>query len=177
MSEPNPHPLRVFLVRHANAGWALPGMRDFDRSLDPAGREEAAQLAAAMAINGYRPDRIFCSPARRCVETLEVLTSRLGPLPGVEQHEALYLESHHTYLDLIGSDHGAGTGAIMIIGHNPMLEDTALALLAADPAAPDGALGMGFPTAGLLVIDCGPSVRPGAPDSAAFVALMTPVDA
>lgn len=176
MTQPPPPTRRVFLVRHANAGWALPGTRDFDRGLDAAGRDEAAQLAATMAINGFRPDRIYCSPARRCVETLEVLSSRLGPFPAVEQREALYLESHQAYLDLITDDH-TDAGSIMIIGHNPMLEDTALVLLSGDPATSEEALGMGFPTAGLMIADCASGADPGEPGNATFIALMSPVDA
>lgn len=151
-------------------------MRDFDRGLDTAGRDEAARLAATMAINGFRPNRIYCSPARRCVETLGVLTSKLGPFPVVEQREALYLESHQAYLDLIADDQ-ADAGSIMIIGHNPMLEDTALTLLSGDPASSEEALGMGFPTAGLMIADCTTGADPGEPGNATFIALMSPVDA
>jgi phosphohistidine phosphatase SixA len=59
------------------------------------------------------------------------------------------------YLDLIASAGNDTVRSLMIIGHNPMLEDTAQALLQDDPASFETALGSGFPTAGLLIVDCG----------------------
>jgi phosphohistidine phosphatase len=169
--------LRVFLVRHAHAAWAMPGMRDFDRPLDQRGRDEAERLAATMAVNGYTPDIVFCSGARRCGETLDILVHRLGMTPRIERSDALYSESHSAYLDLIASSHGKDIRAIMIIGHNPMLEDTTQALLQHDPSTVEEALGAGFPTAGLLVADCAYGEDPTKPGNTSFVALLSPIDA
>lgn len=169
--------LRVFLVRHAHAGWALPGVRDFDRPLDDRGREEAERLAASVVVNGFEPDLVICSNARRCTETLDIMLSRMARKPSITYTDRLYSDTHETYVDLIGSDAHGDLGAIMLVGHNPMLEDTAHALMQDDPASLDLALGSGFPTAGLMIIDCqapGPlAVRGGA----RFVGLLLPVDA
>lgn len=175
---PAPHPpLRVFLVRHAHAAWALPGVRDFDRPLDDRGREEAARLAATMSVNGFEPDRVYCSNARRCAETFSILQTRAnGKLP-VEYSDTLYASSHDAYLDLIGSAHDETIKSIMIIGHNPMLEDTAQALLQNDPATFETALGSGFPTAGLLILDCDKRGSSAVNGGARFVGLLSPVDA
>ncbi|MEM5492078.1 histidine phosphatase family protein [Hoeflea sp. AS16] len=176
---PAPHtPLRIFLVRHAHAAWALPGVRDFDRPLDERGREEAARLAATMSVNGFDPDRVYCSNARRCAETLDILQkARTGGGLQVDYSDALYASGHDAYLDLIGSAHDQSIQSIMLIGHNPMIEDTAQALLQNDPAVFESALGHGFPTAGLMILDCdkrgGSAVRGGA----RFVGLLSPVDA
>ncbi|MDP2122216.1 MAG: histidine phosphatase family protein [Hoeflea sp.] len=170
-------PLRVFLVRHAHAAWAIPGMRDFDRPLDDRGREEALRLAATLTVNGFAPDLVFCSNARRCVETLDLLLSGAGRLPPVERSDALYASGHEAYLDLIASVGDEAIRSIMIVGHNPMIEDTAGALVHSDAASCQQAMGAGFPTAGLLIADCRER-GPGAIDgSARFVALLTPVDA
>ncbi|TIX99998.1 MAG: histidine phosphatase family protein, partial [Mesorhizobium sp.] len=39
---------KLYLLRHAKAGWALPGMRDFDRPLDASGIADAETMGAAM---------------------------------------------------------------------------------------------------------------------------------
>ncbi|WP_322990555.1 MULTISPECIES: SixA phosphatase family protein [unclassified Hoeflea] len=168
--------LRVFLVRHAHASWALPGMRDFDRPLDARGRDEVRQLAAAMVVNGYEPDLVFCSTARRCEETLDLLLPQLGLTPAVERSDTLYAASHGKYLDLIGASHPDTVRSIMIIGHNPMIEDTAEALLQADPATFAEALAAGFPTAGLLIVDCPRSENGASLENTGFVALISPAD-
>jgi phosphohistidine phosphatase len=54
---------RLFLLRHAKAGWAEPGMRDFDRPLDRTGIEDAVATGIAMGANDVRPD--LTSSARR----------------------------------------------------------------------------------------------------------------
>lgn len=177
MSTPSSAALRVFLVRHAHAAWAMPGMRDFDRPLDDRGREEAARLAATMIVNGFEPDLVFCSNARRCVETLDVLTARGGRLTSVERSDALYADGQEAYLELIGSARDASVRSLMIVGHNPMIEDAASALVHTDPAAYLQALGAGFPTAGLMIADCRGRGAGAIDGSARFVALLSPVDA
>lgn len=175
---PAPHtPLRVFLVRHAHAAWALPGVRDFDRQLDDRGREEAARLAATITVNGFEPDRVYCSNAHRCLETLDIVQARTNSKLPVEYSDALYASSHDAYLDLIGSAHDEIIKSVMIIGHNPMLEDTAQALLQNDPAAFETALGLGFPTAGLMILDCPDRGRNAINGGARFVGLLSPIDA
>lgn len=172
--------LRIFLVRHAHAAWAAPGIRDFDRPLDLRGKDEAERLAATMAINGYLPDLVYCSTARRCRETLDIVLSGLAISPRIERSETLYCSLQDTYLDVIGSNHGTHTTAVMIIGHNPMLEATALALLQNEPGVGEDVLGAGFPTAGLLVADCkygetGPRPGNACPD-VSFIALIPPTE-
>ena len=51
MSDSEVHSLRIYLVRHASAAWPQPGTRDFDRTLDQRGREEAARLAEMMTVS------------------------------------------------------------------------------------------------------------------------------
>lgn len=169
--------LRIFLVRHAHAAWALPGMRDFDRPLDDRGREEAARLAAAMAVNAFEPDMIYCSNARRCLETLGILQARSSAKLRIDYSDALYAGSHDAYLDQIASEHDKAIRSIMIIGHNPMIEDTAQVLLQNDPATFETALGSGFPTAGVLILDCDTRGNSAIKGGARFVGLLSPVDA
>lgn len=169
--------LRIFLVRHAHAAWALPGVRDFDRPLDERGREEAGRLAATLSVNGFEPDMVYCSNARRCLETLGILQARSSAKLRIEYSDALYASNHDAYLDLIASRHASAIRSIMIIGHNPMLEDTAQALLQDDPATFETALGSGFPTAGLLILDCDTRGNSATKGGARFVGLLSPVDA
>lgn len=151
-------------------------MRDFDRPLDERGREEAARLAATMTVNGFEPDLVYCSNARRCVETLDIALLSMDLKLPVEYSDTLYAAGHDAYLGLIEAARDKAVASIMIIGHNPMIEDTAQALLHNDAAAFETALGHGFPTAGLLIVDCegtGGAIQ----DRARFVALLSPVDA
>ena len=61
---------RLYLLRHSKAGWALPGVRDFDRPLDASGLADAERLGLAMRAAAHVPDLTLCSNARRARETL-----------------------------------------------------------------------------------------------------------
>ena len=77
----------VFLVRHASAGArneASP--TDVERSLDGAGRDQAARLVGLMAEHDVR--RILSSPALRCIQSVEPLAAQLGL--DVEVHDDLF---------------------------------------------------------------------------------------
>jgi phosphohistidine phosphatase SixA len=83
----------VRVVRHACAGrkgdWPGP---DADRPLDPAGCRQADAVAAALAPGAGRAvRRLVSSPARRCVDTLAVL-SRAAGLP-IETTDVLTAEA------------------------------------------------------------------------------------
>ena len=69
---------RLFLLRHAKAGWAEPGMRDFDRPLEPLGRCDADAIGAAMRAHSFIPDLVLCSSAKRARETLDWVARHTG---------------------------------------------------------------------------------------------------
>ena len=165
------HRSRIYLLRHARAGWAEPGARDFDRTLDAKGREDAEALGRAMARDGYRPDRVICSAARRCVETWERVALTLT-VPDVVFTETLYANDHAAYLDAIRA--AAGHGSVMLVGHNPMMEDTAAALLPEAHGKEADTLRRGFPTSGLAVLDLDGSLAGAATARATIAAFLRP---
>src|SRR3954452_9870575 len=69
---------RLYLLRHAKAGWAAPGMRDFDRPLDPTGCTDADSIGAGMRAREYIPDLVLCSTAKRARETLDWVARHIG---------------------------------------------------------------------------------------------------
>ena len=154
---------RLFLLRHAKAAWPAPGLGDFERALDRTGRAQAAAMGAAMARRGFRPGLTICSTARRAAETWEGVLGGLGPLPAIETvHSArLYNTDARAYLDLL-AEHGNGA-EIMMVGHNPTIEDVAIAFSGKGDEDARTALQKGFPTCGLAVIslpDDGGKARP-----------------
>lgn len=143
-----PPPLRLYLMRHAQSAWALPGQTDFDRTLDETGTEEAAFVAAQAARRGYRPDVILCSTARRCRETGSIFLDAFAEPPEIHHFNDLYNAPPLAYFELIAQH--AGHSSIMLLGHNPAMEEILERLVgtrAAAEAAPDG-----YPTAGFAVL-------------------------
>ena len=169
-------PFHIYLVRHANAAWPEPGCRDFDRRLDSRGREEATRLAEMMADAGYHPGHVFCSPAARCRETLEILKSTLAADPVIELHQPLYSELYDAYLDVIARHAESVGGPLMIVGHNPMMEETACALLDRSATPSSQVLPHGFPTAGLLAVESNSSEKPAIAGHGRLLALLSPLE-
>lgn len=135
---------RILLLRHAQAV-ARNAPSDFDRVLAPEGRAEMARIAAVLAEPELRPDVALVSPSARTRETWTL--AGLDDVPA-QDVKAIYDASLETLLDVLqGAPAEAGTA--MLVGHNPGIEELALALL----AAPDPGLARGMPTAALAVLE------------------------
>ncbi|HEV7321703.1 MAG TPA: histidine phosphatase family protein [Ensifer sp.] len=159
--------LRLFLLRHARSGWALPGQRDFDRSLDETGFIEAEQLAQMAADRGIRPERIVCSTAARCRETAEPFFRTVSEDLDIRYIDELYSGPTSVYFDLI--DAHRHLNSLMLVGHNPMIEQLLYRLIGDDAARE--ALPDGYPPAGLAIVDL-PASDPSA--SGTLVSLLLP---
>lgn len=162
---------RLFLLRHARSGWALPGQRDFDRTLDDTGYAEAELIAQSAADHGIRPDLILCSTAARCRETAEPFRRTLGEDIDLRYIDALYTGSMNVYAELLEAN--SSLASLMLIGHNPMIEELFRRLLG-DEAA-DKVLADGYPPAGLAVIDFSAPPSAGARWLARLSTLLLPV--
>lgn len=140
---------RLFLLRHAKAGWALPGMRDFDRPLDASGIADASATGMAMHACGYVPDLTLCSNAVRARQTLEGIAAH-ADIGRTLFLDSLYSEDAAGYLRIIRESGAAGS--LLVIGHNPMLEDLAMAIAVEGDDHARANLQAGFPTSGLAAI-------------------------
>ena len=141
-------PSRIYLLRHAEAAWAQPGERDFDRQLTGKGYGDAEIIADRVADKGYRPDLIVSSTARRCRETAQALHRAMGLSLEIVYIDELYNATPDVYLEVIQTQQ---TSAVMLVGHNPTIEQTLEALIGHEAllrGVPDG-----FPAAGLAVLD------------------------
>jgi phosphohistidine phosphatase len=148
--------MRLMLLRHAKAEKAESGMRDRDRRLDARGRDDAARIAAHMVRHALLPDRVMVSSAQRTRETWERMAPAFSASPPVGYEDRLYESGTQAILTVIkAADRSAS--ALLVIGHNPGLHDTARLLLAPRGDTPRGdaahRLDDGLPTAGLIVID------------------------
>lgn len=164
---------RLYLLRHAKAGWALPGVRDFDRPLDASGTADAAVVGIAMRAAGHVPNLTLCSNARRARETLEGVATH-ADTGRVVFMDSLYSEDATGYLAII-RDNGAH-GSLLVIGHNPMMEDLAIAVAGSGEEKARSALNLGFPTSGLAVVRFDGGLDKAAPGTGYLETFLTPAD-
>jgi phosphohistidine phosphatase len=141
---------RVYLLRHAKSSWKDRSLADRDRPLAGRGKRAAKAVAGHIEAEGIRPDLVLCSPARRTRETLERVEAAFGEQVEVRFEEALYAASE---AELLASLRAlpAEVQSVMIIGHNPGIEELALGL--ASEGAERARMKEKYPTAALATID------------------------
>jgi phosphohistidine phosphatase len=141
---------RVYLLRHAKSSWKDRSLADRDRPLAGRGRRAAKAVTGHLEAERIRPDLVLCSPARRTRETLELVLAAFGDQVEVRLDETLYGASEAELLACLRAlPHEVDS--VIVIGHNPALEELALAL--ASEGAELARMREKYPTAALATID------------------------
>ena len=116
---------KLILVRHAKSDRkGDPAIADIDRPLAERGRKEAAQLAKFLQKEDLIPELIFCSPSVRTRETLTVMLKKWDKEVEVNYKNKIYDNDKSQILKLISKAYDS-IGILMVIGHNPSIEDLA----------------------------------------------------
>jgi phosphohistidine phosphatase len=139
----------LLLLRHAKSSWDDTGLADFDRPLAPRGLKAAPRMGRELAWRGWLPDAVLVSPALRTRQTWELVAAELSDPPAAQFAKGIYDASADRLLAEIRKTPGTADN-LLVIGHNPGLEDFA-GQLAADSsdAAALARLREKFPTAAL----------------------------
>jgi phosphohistidine phosphatase len=147
--------LRLLLFRHAKSDWSK-DVDDHDRPLGARGRNAAPAMALYMAQKGYLPALVLCSTARRTRETLDLLLPSWPTKPPARYERSFYLADWPVLLSAVKKA-PARTSPLLVIGHNPGLEQLAIALALQPKTSAERArlerLAHKFPTAALAVLD------------------------
>jgi len=160
---------RLMLLRHAKSSWDQADLDDVDRPLAPRGRAAAPLLGRYISHENLQPDLVLCSSANRARQTWELvsaewdLSDKLG-LPRFEIRSSLYLASPIELLSMIQRIE-EGVENLMLIGHNPGMEQLAARLVTKGDPRGLKEMSKKFPTAGLAVmqfaIESWSSLNPG----------------
>ena len=137
---------RLYLLRHAKAGFDLTGQADADRVLTHAGKQDAIKLAYKIKGRNERIDLVYSSSAMRTRQTMDTLLEICSDcVVRTEVVPALYQASEESVLLLLESLPPQLSG-VMIVGHNPAM--TQLSNLLATDLRLDH-----LPPCGLMALD------------------------
>jgi phosphohistidine phosphatase len=142
---------RLLLLRHAKAERSQPGGGDHARVLTERGRTDAEAIGAYLARHRAVPDRAAVSTATRTRETWERVAAAFDRTPPVSFNDRLYDASSQTIIEVI-QETGAEAGTLLVIGHNPGMQELASILIATGDMEARERLGEGFPTAALAIV-------------------------
>jgi phosphohistidine phosphatase len=160
---------QLFLLRHAKSSWDDAELIDHDRPLAPRGRRAMRLIAEHLAREGVTPALVLCSSARRARETLERIAPALGDALPVQIERELYAASDGRLLERLRRVED-GVESVMLIGHNPGVEQLALSLAGGgqDLAVLSGK----YPTGALATLEFSGrwgNLRPGSADLTDFI--------
>jgi phosphohistidine phosphatase len=146
----------LIVLRHAKSAW--PDMADHDRPLAPRGRRDAPAVGRWLRDAGCEPDLVVCSTARRTRETWELAAPELADPPPVVYEARVYDATVPVLLDVVGET-PQRCGTLLLIGHNPGVQQLTLHLATAAAADGDGGDGdlreraaTKFPTSAVAVL-------------------------
>jgi phosphohistidine phosphatase len=135
------------VLRHAKAEHIEEYPTDLERPLTPRGQKDARTIGEFLASAEPAIDWIVSSPAQRTRQTADAVTAALKFKRGIVWQEAIYEAEADTLLSVLAQvpvemEH------VVIIGHNPGMEELISGLTAGSPTR----LGISMPPAGIAQV-------------------------
>lgn len=118
---------RLILFRHGKAEAESASGDDFDRKLAPRGELESARMGGTLAELGLKPDVVLVSPAARARETWAAAEPHFLNARVSYDDELYHADS--AAIRHAAEKAGKGVGTVMVVGHNPGLQELAVRLL------------------------------------------------
>lgn len=137
------------LLRHAKSDYPL-GVPDHQRPLNPRG-ERDAPVAGRVLAAGPAISLALVSDAVRAQQTWELAAVALPQVP-MHTEPRLYHALAMDILDVL-ADLPDDTGHVVVVGHNPGLEEVALMLARPDDSARYEAMCAKFPTSAIALLN------------------------
>lgn len=141
--------MRLVLLRHAKSSWDDPGLPDEERPLAPRGERAADRMRAYLEAEPLAPDLVLCSSALRARQTLARVLPSLGTELELRIEPLLYTFDDDVLvgrLRLVPAD----VATVLLVGHNPAMQDLAVQLIDHGEGLPD--LTLKYPTGALAEI-------------------------
>lgn len=141
----------LLLLRHAKSSRKDQSLADHDRPLTKRGEKNASRMGAYLRDEDLVPDRVLCSTAARALQTWGAAAGRLGREVPTTPLRSLYTADDEFLLETVRKA-APEDGVLMLVGHNPALEELAELLVGSGEPSTVGALQRKFPTGSLAVI-------------------------
>jgi phosphohistidine phosphatase len=129
----------LLILRHAKSDWNS-AVDDFERPLKKKGKKAAARMGEWLKDEWLVPDYIVSSPAVRALKTAKKVCASLEYDFNQVKHDQRVYEADVTALLHVLADCPEQSSRILLIGHNPGLEELLIYLVGRVPVAVDGKL-------------------------------------
>ncbi len=135
----------LYLLRHAKSSWKNPELLDFERPLNRRGKKDAPAMGKFLKSQKIEIEMLVCSPAKRTRKTAKKVAKEIAyPKQQILYKKEIY-EANVADLFGIVQETPNEISSLMLVGHNPSLNDFANLLLSENPIE-------NIPTAGIVAI-------------------------
>ena len=112
----------LLILRHAKSSWDDDSLADHDRPLNTRGKRAAHRMGRLLDDENLWPDVILSSTAERAATTTQRVTEAGGFAGETCYVRELYGAGPHDLVEIV-RELGGEAGSVMIVAHNPGLED------------------------------------------------------
>ncbi len=130
----------LLVLRHAKSSWSDSALPDHERPLSERGERDAPRMGTLLRKRRLVPDMIITSDAARARMTAEAVAEAAGCASGITSDHLLYLASPDDIVAVLNSVKPASRKTVMIVGHNPGLEELVAQLTGEEHDLPTAAL-------------------------------------
>ena len=112
----------LFLLRHAKSSWDDARLSDFERPLNERGLQSAPRIGEVFKQNNFQTELILSSPAKRAAQTAELFKEAAQLNDAIKFDERIYEASPSKLLEIL-AEQSDELNSILLVGHNPGLEN------------------------------------------------------
>lgn len=129
----------LLLLRHAKSSWKDSALPDHERPLNKRGLNDAPVVGSLIQEQDLLPDLVLCSTAVRARETARLVLEAANFQGEIQFREDLYAFEPGAYLNAISRLDDRYL-RVMVVGHNPALEELLAGITGAYQPLPTAAL-------------------------------------
>lgn len=129
----------LLILRHAKSSWKDPRLSDHDRPLKKRGRRDAPRMGELLKEEELVPDLIISSTATRAYTTALLVAEACEYEEEIQIEPSLYHGEPDDYIEVL-QDVRKSKKCVMVVGHNPGVEELLSFLTDAEEVMPTAAL-------------------------------------
>ncbi|MEW5867886.1 MAG: histidine phosphatase family protein [Chloroflexota bacterium] len=130
----------LLVLRHAKSSWKEADLSDHDRPLNKRGKRDAPRMGELLRQEDLVPDLILSSTAKRARTTAELVAEASGYEGEIQLLRDLYAAGAEAFVEAL-QHVSSKYDCVMVVGHNPGLEELLEALTGDYETLPTAALG------------------------------------
>ncbi len=132
-------PKTLLILRHAKSSWKEPNLTDYQRPLNSRGLSDAPRMGQLLIEQNLIPDLIVASSASRANTTAALIAQECNCIDRIVPYKELYLAAPETHVRVL-QEQNNDDSTIMIVAHNPGVEQLVYDLTGHEEAMPTAAL-------------------------------------